>query len=145
MRPISERFGSNNDIGRLLYSSRLQARIHNVTPQQSASPIGHHPHEAELQQLRHEIVTLTSQCAQLNEANQAWQLYHATQVDAFRNKLHEYLSLAESGSLDDLAEQIVEQVQREREDASDKYKDFHRVSSDMRGGEAEADDVVGGC
>ena len=134
MIPISKRFGSINEIARLSYSSRLQARIHNVTPQQSASPLGHHQHQQDLQQLRDKIVTLTTQCAQLDEANKAWQLYHATQVDAFRNKLHEHLSLAETGSLDDLAEQIVDQVQREREDAADKYKDFQRVSSDLRGG-----------
>ena len=97
------------------------------------------------------MAALTAQCAQLDEANKAWQLYHATQVDSFRNKLHEYLSLAETGSLDDLAEQIVEQVQREREDAADKYKDFQRVSSDLRGGKTSDKcvcislDVWGGC
>ena len=96
------------------------------------------------------MAALTAQCAQLDEANKAWQLYHTTQVDAFRNKLHEHLSLAETGSLDDLAEQIVEQVQREREDAADKYKDFQRVSSDLRGGRTGdkcvcISDVWGGC
>ena len=80
------------------------------------------------------IAALTTQCAQLDEANKAWQLYHATQVDSFRNKLHEHLSLAETGSLDDLAEQIIEQVQRERDGFVEKSAEFEKSLTELRSG-----------
>ena len=80
------------------------------------------------------IAALTTQCAQLDEANQAWQLYHATQVDSFRNKLHEYLSLSETGSLDDLAEQIVEQVQQERDGFVEKSAEFEKSLTELLSG-----------
>ena len=51
---------------------------------QSASPLINE-HEQELQQLRENLALLTTQCAQLDEANRAWQLYQQSQIDTFRD------------------------------------------------------------
>ena len=48
--------------------------------------------EEEMNQLRTELATITTQCSQLNEANQAWQLYQQTQLHQFINQLQDYLS-----------------------------------------------------
>ncbi len=74
----------------------------------------------EVQQLRENVAALTAQCAQLDEANRAWQLYQQTQVDNFRSKLHDCLSIDNNASLDEIAQQIVDQVTREREDSREK-------------------------
>ncbi len=88
----------------------------------------------ELEQLRENVVALTAQCAQLDEANRAWQLYHQTQLNNFQTKLHEYLPIDESTSFDEIAQQIADQVTKEREDFSEKYQALERDNNDLRSG-----------
>jgi hypothetical protein len=59
---------------------------------------------------------LTTQCAQLDEANRAWQQFHQTQLDNFRNKLRDYLPLDDNISFDQVPQLIVNQIIKEREE-----------------------------
>jgi len=86
----------------------------------------------ELQQLRENVAALTAQCAQLDEANRAWQLYHQTQLNNFQTKLHDYLLIDENTSFDEIAQQIGDQVTKERDDFSEKYQALERANNDLR-------------
>ncbi len=88
----------------------------------------------EVQQLRESVATLTAQCSQLDEANRAWRLYQQTQADNFRTKLHDYLPIDENASFDDIAQQIVDQMTKEREDFTERYKEVEKVNGDLRSG-----------
>ncbi len=59
---------------------------------------------------------MTTQCAQLDEANRAWQQFHQTQLDNFRNKLRDYLPLDDNISFDQVPQLIVNQIIKEREE-----------------------------
>ncbi|CAF4696429.1 unnamed protein product, partial [Rotaria socialis] len=90
---------------------------------------------SECQQLRETVASLTTQCAQLDEANQAWQMYHHTQLQEFRNKLQDYLSVDDNVSFDIVAQQIIDRISSEREDFNNKYQalvnKFDGLRSDM--------------
>jgi uncharacterized phage infection (PIP) family protein YhgE len=88
----------------------------------------------ELQQLRENVVALTAQCEQLNEANRAWQLYQQAQVDNFRNTLHDYLPIDENASFDEFAQQLVDQIVKEREDFNDKFQAIEKANDDLHSG-----------
>ena len=79
--------------------------IHRLTPVQSAplSNIG----EEELQQLRTDVATLTAQCAQLDEANRAWQQYHQNELESFRKKLQNWILFDEKSTLEQIAQEII--------------------------------------
>ncbi|CAF4573482.1 unnamed protein product, partial [Rotaria magnacalcarata] len=87
--------------------------------------------DEELGQLRETVALLTAQCAQLDEANRAWQQYHQTQVQDFRSKLGDYLSLNENISLDYAAELIIEQISKEREAFNEKYETLEKVKENL--------------
>jgi len=88
----------------------------------------------ELEQLRENVVALTAQCAQLDEANRAWQLYQQTQLDNFKTKLHDYLPIDENTSFDEIAQQIADQVTKERDDFNESYQALERANNDLRSG-----------
>ena len=104
-----------------------------MTPVQSASPLINE-HEQELRQLRENFTALTVQYAQLDEANRAWQLYHGTQLDSFRHKLHDYFPIEENTSFDDIAQQIVNQITKEKEDSAERNAELERANNDLRSG-----------
>ena len=86
----------------------------------------------ELRQLRESVIVLTAQCAQLDEANRAWQQYHQTQLDSFRNKLVDQLPIDENTSLDEIAQQIVDQMNKEREDSNERYQEIEKTNEALR-------------
>ncbi|CAF3364647.1 unnamed protein product, partial [Rotaria sp. Silwood2] len=86
----------------------------------------------ELVQLRENITFLTTQCAQLDEANRAWQLYQEAQLQNFRSKLNDYLSFDENASFDIIAQQIVEQISKEREDFNEQYQAIEKENDNLR-------------
>jgi hypothetical protein len=86
----------------------------------------------ELQQLRENVVALTAQCEQLNEANRAWQSYQQAQADNFRTKLHDFLPMDDNASFDEIAQQIADQVTREREEFNERYQALERAHSDLQ-------------
>jgi len=88
----------------------------------------------ELQQLRENVAVLTTQCAQLDAANHAWQQFQQTQFDNFQSKLHNYFAVDGNTSFDEMAQQIADQVTREREDFSEKYQALERANNDLRSG-----------
>ena len=88
----------------------------------------------ELQQLRESVIILTAQCAQLDEANRAWQQYHQTQLDSFRNKLVDQLPINENTSLDEIAQQIIDQINKEREESDERYAELKRVNDTLQSG-----------
>jgi hypothetical protein len=64
--------------------------------------------------------------------NRAWKQYQQTQVDILRNQLEQCLSIDYDGSVDEIAQQIVDQVTKEREDARQKYDALERTNNDLR-------------
>ncbi len=57
--------------------------------------------------MRTNLSNLTVQCAQLDEANRAWQQFHQNQLEIFRNKLQDWIPLDENFTLEQIAQQIV--------------------------------------
>jgi hypothetical protein len=88
----------------------------------------------ELQQLRESVARLTNQCARLDEANRGWQQYQRTQSDNFRTKLHDYLPMDENTPLDQIAQQIVDQIAKEREDFNERFQAIEKENDDLRSG-----------
>ncbi|CAF4564525.1 unnamed protein product, partial [Rotaria sp. Silwood2] len=84
----------------------------------------------ELEQLRETIILLTNQCAQLDEANRAWQLYHQTQLQDFRSKLHGYLSVDENASFDIVAQQIIQKLSKEQEDLNESSQTIEKIDNE---------------
>jgi predicted RNase H-like nuclease (RuvC/YqgF family) len=80
---------------------------------------------------------LTTQCAQLDEANRAWQQFHQTQLDSFRNKLQNSLPIDNSLSLDDIAQHIVthlDQQQNEHENLIQQLQTSEKLNNVLRSG-----------
>ncbi|CAF5085828.1 unnamed protein product, partial [Rotaria sp. Silwood1] len=88
----------------------------------------------EIEQLRESVSFLTNQCAQLDEANRAWQQYQAAQLENFRSKVQDYLSFDENASFDIIAQEIVEQISKEREDFNEKYEAIEKANDKLRSG-----------
>ena len=78
-----------------------------------STPLLINDHDAEL---RDKIDMLTTQCAELDKANRAWQQYQLAQIDQFRNTLRDYLPLEENVSFDQAAQLIVDQLIKERDE-----------------------------
>ncbi|CAF4748510.1 unnamed protein product, partial [Rotaria sp. Silwood2] len=76
-----------------------EPQIHSLKSSPSPSPLINE-HEQELEQLRETVTLLTSQCAQLNVANQAWIQYQQTQLDTFKNTLLDCLPIDECFTFD---------------------------------------------
>jgi len=82
---------------------------------------------------------LTAQCAQLDEANRAWQLYHQTELDKFRDKLQNSLPIENNLSLDDIAEHIsayLDQLQNQRESLVQQLQTSEKLIKDIRSGKS---------
>jgi hypothetical protein len=96
----------------------------------------------ELRQLRENAVVLTARCAQLDEANRAWQQYHQTQSDDFRRKLQDYLPMDENTSLDEIAQQIVDHFNKERHDFNGRDGDLEKQNDELRSGSLSVDNYM---
>jgi hypothetical protein len=70
----------------------------------------------------------------LNEANQAWQGFHQSQLDNFRTKVQDYIELDEDLSFDQIAEQIVDQITKEREDFVEQYQALEKTNNNLQSG-----------
>jgi len=80
---------------------------------------------------------LTTQCAQLDEANRSWQQFHQTQLDNFRDKLRNSFPLDNSASFDDISQQMVvhlDQVQNERQSLIQQLQTYEKLNNDLRTG-----------
>jgi chromosome segregation ATPase len=112
--------------------SSLSEQMH-VTPSDDISaqstPSLINDHDAEL---RENIKVLTTQCAQLDKANRAWQEYQLAQIDQFRNKLRDYLTFDEHVSFDEAAQLIVDQMTKEREEFKQRYQELEKHNEDLR-------------
>ena len=86
----------------------------------------------ELEQVRETVALLTSQCRQLEEANRAWQQYEEMQVDSFRRKIENYLSIDENASFEEISQQTIEQIRRERENFAEQYQMLEKEKEDVR-------------
>ncbi|CAF3408658.1 unnamed protein product, partial [Rotaria sp. Silwood2] len=90
----------------------------------------------ELQQLKEHIAILTTQCAQFDEANRAWQQFQQAQLDNFRNKFKHILLIDNNLSIDQIAQLLVDYLnhlvnQRQSSDFDKKYdKHVELLSSD---------------
>jgi hypothetical protein len=88
----------------------------------------------ELRQLRDNLAILTSEYAQLNEANRAWQDFHQSQLDNFRKKVQDYIQIDDDFSFDQIAQQIVDQITKEREDFIEQYQALEKANNDLQSG-----------
>ncbi|CAF4156380.1 unnamed protein product, partial [Rotaria sordida] len=86
----------------------------------------------ELQQLQEQIVVLTNQCAQFDEANRAWQQFQQAQLDNFRNKLRDHFPFDENLSFDQIAQLIINQIIKEREDFNQQYEILQKTNDELR-------------
>ena len=73
------------------------------------------------------MIALTTQCAQLDEANRSWQQYQQAQLENFKTNLHDYVPLDDNISFDEIAQQIVDQITKEREDFSERYAELEKT------------------
>ena len=89
---------------------------------------------SEIEQLRRTVASLTTQCSQLEEANRAWQQYEQVQLDSFRRKVENYLSIDENASFEEISQQAIEQICREREDFGNQYQMLEKEKEDARSG-----------
>ena len=80
------------------------------------------------------MISLSAQCAQLDEANRAWQQYHQIQLDNFRNKICDVLPIDENTSFDEIAQQIADRIIKEREDFRERYSELNKTSDELRSG-----------
>jgi len=55
-------------------------------------------------------------------------------LDNFKAKLHDYLPIDGNTSFDEIAEQIVDQVSKERADFSERYAELEKSNDDPRSG-----------
>ncbi len=78
--------------------------------------------------------TLTAQCAQLDAANRGWQQYQQTQADNFRTKLQDYVPVDDNASFDEIAQQLVDQIVREREDVNARFQAIEKANDELRSG-----------
>jgi len=53
---------------------------------------------------------LTTQSTQLDEDNRAWQQFHQNQLEIFREKLQNWISLDTNSTLEQIAQQILNQL-----------------------------------
>ena len=85
----------------------------------------------ELQQLRETVLALTAQCAQLDEANRAWQQYQQAQLDIFRTKLLDYVPMDENTPFDQMAQEIVDSIVKEREEFNERLQTVEQSNNDL--------------
>ncbi len=88
----------------------------------------------EVRELRENFALLTFQYGQLNEANRAWQEFHQTQLDNFRSKVQDCIQTDVDVSFDQIAQQIVDQITKEREDFAVKYQILEKANTDLQSG-----------
>jgi molecular chaperone GrpE (heat shock protein) len=88
----------------------------------------------EVRQLRENFAVLTSQYAQLTEANRAWQEFHQSQLDNFRRKVQECVQISDDFSFDQLAQDIVDQILKERDDFAQLYQALEKANNDLQSG-----------
>ena len=62
------------------------------------------------------------------------QQYQQTQLDILRNQLQSCLSIDYNTSFEDIAQQIVEQVTREREEFRERYEAIEKANDELRSG-----------
>jgi hypothetical protein len=55
-------------------------------------------------------------------------------LDNFQTKLQDYFAVDGNTSFDEIAQQIADQVTREREDFNEKYQALERANNDLRSG-----------
>jgi len=90
--------------------------------------------EQDKQILRENLAILTSQYAQLNEANRAWQEFHQTQLANFRTKVQNCIEIEDDFSFDQIAQEIVDQITKEREDFTEQYQVLKKTNNDLQSG-----------
>ena len=59
-----------------------------------------------------DLSTSSTRCSQLQEANRAWQQFHQNQVELFRSKLQDSISLDDNFNLEQIAQQILIHLNR---------------------------------
>ena len=88
----------------------------------------------ELEQLRANLLTQSLQCAQLEEANRAWQQYHQSQLDIFRQALKDWIQCDDQSTLEQLAQHILIRLNQLGNSNEHDYPSgtAHSRSSEMR-------------
>ena len=88
-----------------------------------------------MEQVQEKIASLTAQCAQLEQANHAWQSYHQVQLDNSRNKLMHHIPVDENTSLEEMTQQLVDHITKERLDFNERFQAIERTNEQLRSGE----------
>ena len=77
---------------------------------------------------------LSSQYGQLNEANRAWQEFHRSQVENFRSTIQDCIEFDDDVSFDNLAQQIVDAITKERESLNEQYQALEKAYNEIQSG-----------
>ena len=88
--------------------------------------------EEEIQQLRDDLARLTSQ---LDETKQAWQEHQQKQMDLLRNQFEDCLTIDYDRSFDEIVQQVVDQLMKERQDFNEKCEQLEKQNDDLRSGD----------
>lgn len=88
----------------------------------------------ELQQLRESFAALTSQYAQLNEANQAWQDFYELEINNFRTRVQDCIPIDDDLPFDAMAQKIVDEITSEREYSNERYQALEKAHNDLQSG-----------
>ena len=94
-------------------------------------------YEEERRQLQENHATITIKCAQLDEANRAWQLFQQAQLDNFRDKLQNSLPIEDNFSFDQIAQFIVghlNQITNDRDNLLQQLQASEKLNNDLRSG-----------
>ncbi len=87
--------------------------------------------QEEVRQLRENVVSLT---AELDATNRIWEQQQQRQLDTLRNQLQNCLWIDHDTSFDDIVQQVVDQITKEREDFSERYTALEKANNDLRSG-----------
>ena len=82
--------------------------------------------------MRENLAAATIQCTQLQEANQAWQQFHQSQLESFRAKLDDCLRIDEALPLEQVAQQIVDRITEERQVTSARYQTLEKEAAALQ-------------
>jgi hypothetical protein len=75
---------------------------------------------------------LTSQCAQLDEANRAWQEFHQAQINTLCTKLNDWITIDASSSLEQIADQMIYHMASERQNMIEKYDLLEKTIDELQ-------------
>jgi len=83
------------------------------------------------------LTILSNRCAELDQANQAWQQFHQSQIENFQNILRDYIPLDGIISFDQAAQLIINEIDKQKEkedellDIKERCRDLEHINKQL--------------